>query len=156
MAIIKIIDGSYPNFNDQSSLLLYIQNPDKTLGLYGGLSVSDDISDCLFQMQYVRDFYNSPGHRKLLHIVVSSPDFDHQGGTIMMNLAKDIGSFFSTGYQVYFGIHIPDSDSCRHIHYAINTTCYANGRKLEQNFALIHCFKNHVRSILNTYDVEII
>ena len=101
-------------------------------GINGFASVEDIIQQFL-DVQNIYGIKERQG-RRVVHLIYSFSDQEfsdlmHQNFELINLIARDISSFlFQKGFQVFYGIHY-DPEKHAHIHFAINSINYLDGKK---------------------------
>ena len=131
MAIYMVICNNQGKFKDDNSvkcLIDYITDPEAIAPgyIYGG-AVSNDPETAIIEMQQIqRDFGKESGVRMRHSVLAFSPREAityRQVGVI----AREAIRYYSPKYQILAAVH--DNRQHAHIHFAMNTVSYLDGRK---------------------------
>lgn len=127
MPVLKIVNG-YDNIDAPEKLTDYILRKAR---FYGGCAV--DVNHAAEQMHFVKEAWNAVIGRQMYHFIVSFCDKELYSIDIddAIKLAENICSFLGEERQIIYGIHL-DTDNL-HIHFAMNTVSYLNGRRYASN-----------------------
>lgn len=148
--VIKVLDKHYKKNDAMYGVIRYIagegKNKDKEVVLIKkGKGVSSRDKKATHQMIKVQRAFGKDNKRRLYHLIVSFNHL-HDEGKIKC-IAEDIAEVLFQRHQVYYGIHI--SKENWHIHFAINSVSYVDGKKWHQNrkelLELKHDIKNRIR-----------
>lgn len=127
--IIKAVSEPYKRKSDMEKLMWYIAGdcPGKEKTRYvGAEGVSLKPDKAARQMQKIQRAYKKTTGRRIAHYVVSFPSAVEDANAVKLAAVNIVGDIFR-GHQVYYGVH-EDKDNL-HIHFAINTVSYMDGRK---------------------------
>ena len=133
MAIFKIVNKSYKNWNAVQNTIGYILRwgtPGAIL-FAGGCGVDyRDYQKAAEQFRITKNIFHKTDRRQVMHMIVSFDSLCKKKLTIedLQELAFKIGQILSKGaFQIVWACHT-DSDNL-HIHYIINSVSYVTGRK---------------------------
>ena len=127
MPVLKIVNG-YDNIDAPEKLIDYILRKAR---FYGGCAV--DVNHAAEQMHFVKEAWNAVDGRQVYHIIVSFSDKELYTIDIddAIGLAESICNYLGEERQIIYGIHL-DTDNL-HIHFAMNTVSYRDGRRYASN-----------------------
>ena len=139
---IKFVNQPYDKPRDLQNLLHYAMT-DKQTGSWcqytGGINTAPMYA--LDEMMYVKRFFRKTEGRQLRHIIVS-PDTQYYFRLTPQDLyflALRIGTYYSSRYQIVFGVHTDTRNI--HIHFIMNTVSYVDGMMYSGNAADMNNFK---------------
>jgi len=154
-AVVKIISGDYTNKTVIQNEIQYITNPNKTVGLIGGLGVTPfDPEKMIEQMICVKkgfDKYES-GYRQIRHIVVSFHKKWNVTPQSAWAIAYEIAWYYAGKYQICFGIH-QNTDNL-HIHFIQNTVSYIDGKLFSGGPLEFNKFQQYVNQVFGRFIPE--
>ena len=127
MPVLKIVNG-YDNIDAPEKLIDYILRKSR---FFGGCAV--DVNHAAEQMHFVKAVWNAADGRQMYHFIVSFSDKELYSIDIddAIGLAESICNYLGEERQIIYGIHL-DTDNL-HIHFALNTVSYLNGRRYASN-----------------------
>lgn len=119
-----------------------------------GIDINAPVEIIIQQLMDIQKFYNinSRKGRRLVHLVYSFSDEDfyalNRNYALVNLVARYISAyFFNRGFQVFYGIH-DDEQKHVHIHFAISSINYINGKKYH---AAGESFKEMIRIFDSIY-----
>lgn len=127
MPVLKIVNG-YDNIDAPEKLIDYILRKSR---FFGGCAV--DVNHAAEQMHFVKAVWNAADGRQMYHFIVSFSDKELYSIDIddAIELAESICNYLGEERQIIYGIHL-DTDNL-HIHFAMNTVSYRDGRRYASN-----------------------
>lgn len=127
MPVLKIVNG-YDNIDAPEKLIDYILRKAR---FFGGCAV--DVNHAAEQMHFVKEAWNAVDGRQMYHFIVSFSDKELYTIDIddAVELAQSICNYLGEERQIIYGIHL-DTDNL-HIHFAMNTVSYLDGRRYASN-----------------------
>ena len=127
MPVLKIVNG-YDNIDAPEKLIDYILRKAR---FYGGCAV--DVNHAAEQMHFVKEAWNAVDGRQMYHFIVSFCDKELYSIDIddAIGLVESICNYLGEERQIIYGIHL-DTDNL-HIHFAMNTVSYRDGRRYASN-----------------------
>ena len=127
MPVLKIVNG-YDNIDAPEKLTDYILRKAR---FYGGCAV--DVNHVAEQIHFVKEAWNAVDGRQMYHFIVSFSDKELYTIDIddAVELAQSICNYLGKERQIIYGIHL-DTDNL-HIHFAMNTVSYRDGRRYASN-----------------------
>lgn len=92
-----------------------------------------DVNHAAEQMHFVKEAWNAVDGRQMYHFIVSFCDKELYSIDIddAIGLAESICNYLGDERQIIYGIHL-DTDNL-HIHFAMNTVSYRDGRRYAAN-----------------------
>lgn len=153
MAIVNFVPKQYDKLhfeNPIGELITYACNPSKTAGVFGGVNTSCNPYMCEQEMKSVKQYFMKEDGRELIHVIVSDEIFNRMSLQSACYVGYQIGSYYGSKFQVFFGFHHQNlkGSNCNHYHFIINSVSYINGAKYSESFAEREKFKQYVESIL--------
>ena len=153
--VIKAMNESYSEDRDIRNLITYIageSKKSKEIRYYGGRGVSKEPQKAAKNIIQVQKHYGKADKRRIFHFVVAFPcDMDDAG--LVKIVAENIAYMFSDRYQIFYGVH-EDTENL-HIHFAVNTVSFVDGKKLHQSKKefgeMKKSIEQKIRNILNCY-----
>lgn len=145
MAFIKIVNSGYKRPDDMNKLINYIVDKPKhqTDGLFGGnMILTGSVPYVYKQMMDVKKYYGKTDGYMMRHMVVSLSTYEIQfiSSNQLYIIGTQICNLFPE-YQSVFCINLETNQM--HIHFAINTVSFIDGRKLQLGPA------NQIRKLIN-------
>ena len=155
MAIYKVINqaGNYRTSRDVEKLIRYITLEDKTPkdGIIGGAVLPENAAEA---MNAVTDAYHQERGPRVRHSVLSfSPD-EILSERQVKEIAKKCVSYYEDRYQILAAIH--EDKEHLHIHFAMNTTSYLDGKKYHGVKKDYFGFMKHIDHCLSPYGLCVI
>ena len=139
MIISKIIPEDYNTAADVEKLIRYILK-DKSFDrgyhtntYIGGLNIFN-VYNAAEEFAIVRNYFGKNDGRLVRHILLSPEPRDLFTGDMLYTLALAVSSYYCSRYQIVFGVHT-DEKSHPHIHFALNTVSFVDGKKLHDSIA---------------------
>ena len=148
--VVKIVDGQYVNDDAVDAVIGYIGREGNNHNIGGTGFWPINMCGALDCFKKVQQAYDVTQGRHLWHIIIS-PDstwFFKENDLII--ISDRICNYFSSEYQVFFGIH--SDERYLHIHLAINSVNYRNGKRLK--FIDIEELRAFVKKQLEQYAIE--
>lgn len=148
MIISKIIPETYNTADDVERLIRYIFKDKLFIKGYhtntyiGGLNIFD-VYNAAEEFAMVRNYYDKNDGRLARHIILSPEPKDLFTGDMLYQLALYVSSYYCASYQIVFGVHT-DEKAHPHIHIALNTVSFVDGRKLHDSIAEQEAFGKFV------------
>lgn len=112
-----------------------------------GIDIKSSITQIIDDFIKVQKYYeiDKRGGRRIVHLVYSLSDEDmcllNFNYALVDVIAKSISAyFFDQGFQTFYGIHY-SSERKTHIHVALNTVSYLNGKKYHSEYGYIEKLK---------------
>lgn len=135
MPFIKLTPTGYKSCNDMFKLITYILSEENRSinGLVGGNMILSGSPQYIYeQMLDVKKKYNKQYGRFMRHLIISPSDYELQFISLhqLYLLGQQICNLFPS-YQTVFAIH--QNTNHPHIHIAINTVSFIDGKKLQVN-----------------------
>jgi len=125
MSILKLVTNPYDSELAAANLVHYVKN--KAV-YYGGGAV--DPNHAAEQMAMVRRVFDQQNGSLMYHFILAFSDVESKHHCNYAGLREDaytICNYFSSAYQIIFGIH--HKDDRWHIHFAMNRVSFIDGRK---------------------------
>jgi len=125
MSILKLVTNPYDSELAAANLVRYVKN--KAV-YYGGGAV--DPNHAAEQMAMVRRVFDQQNGSLMYHFILAFSDVESKHISTAAELLYDaytICDYFSSAYQIIFGIH--HKDDRWHIHFAMNRVSFIDGRK---------------------------
>ena len=148
MPLIKMINNSYSNKGALHNVLSYII---RNASIYGGLAVDPDYAE--FQMQLVKELFYKTEGRQVRHFIVAFDEYEDVDLGGIYQLAQKIALYYANRYQIIFGIHMNTENI--HIHFALNTVSYIDGRMYREGFGDGLKLKAHILALLPNMTIDI-
>lgn len=154
MAIIKLEKSGYKSCEDMKNLIDYVMSEERHLihGKTGGtmLLVNGAVTP-YEQMMRIKCQYNKVNGRYMRHLIVSLSDYEMQyiGIERLYEIAGEISGNLFAGYQVLYAIH--QETGRIHVHMAINTVSFLDGRKLQIH---LQSLRMEIKKIISRYVPE--
>lgn len=150
MPFIKFVHEKYPTKTDMINLLGYIAG---RFEFVSGLGISTDCIESVFcEFEYVKRYWNKAeeGRRQAVHMIVSFENTKLSLDSIC-EIAWKIASIFGNNFQVLYGIHMDTFHP--HIHFAINTIGYMDGRMFtaDSNYGYLLHLREEIEAMENCY-----
>lgn len=139
---VKFVNHPYDKPGDLQNLLHYAMTDKRTstwCEYTGGINTAPLYA--LDEMMYVKKFFRKTEGRQLRHIIVS-PDTQYYFRLAPQDLyflALRIGMYYSSRYQIVFGVHTDTRNI--HIHFIMNTVSYVDGMMYSGNMVDMNNFK---------------
>ena len=126
--LIRYITRTRPNEDRRHELIAY--------GFTYGNSYSKPIEEVIREFEFVQKIYSATGCL-MCHYVIRFNDkhfnlLESPIQTLNEYASNCCNILFQQGFQCCYAIHKNDDEELPHIHLAINTVNYTNGRKLRQ------------------------
>jgi len=125
MSILKLVTNPYDSELAAANLVHYVKN--KAV-YYGGGAV--DPNHAAEQMAMVRRVFDQQNGSLMYHFILAFSDVESKHISTAVELLYDaytICDYFSSAYQIIFGIH--RNDDRWHIHFAMNRVSFIDGQK---------------------------
>ena len=125
MSILKLVTNPYDSEEAAANLVHYIKN--KAV-YFGGGAV--DPNHAAEQMAMVRRVFDQQNGSLMYHFILAFSEAESKHHCNYAGLREDaytICDYFSSAYQIIFGIH--RNDDRWHIHFAMNRVSFIDGRK---------------------------
>ena len=148
MAVLNLMSGSYQNCNAVACVIKYIlrlgKNKDREneLMFWGGWGVPLYVQreDIIASVVYVQEKWNIATRkgRRMFHetITIGAYEFDDIGRDyfILKGIIDEYTylAYFQHGFQVVYAVHWEPKKKL-HVHFAVNTINYCNGKKWHTN-----------------------
>ena len=130
------------------NVLAYIVENSESLGGCGISISSTNIIYCEFEA--IKRIWMKPeeGKRQVKHFYVS---FGRKeiGYKMVLQIAWTIAEYYGKRYQVLYGIHTDTANL--HIHYAINTVSFVDGKMLSEGYDDFQKLNNEIQEIVRDY-----
>ena len=129
MPILKVAEGDYLNKDALEQVIHNYVFPRSLLT--GGLSI--DPIYAASQMHMVKDVTGQTDGRQLHHFILSFSDFESakiDSANDLLYTAYRVCEYFSTEYQIVFGIH---NNGKYHIHFVMNNISFVSGKRYSPN-----------------------
>ena len=151
MELVKIVNGEYKNRDALSNVIHYITNPEKTEHYIGAIGVNPyDPQKMVDQMLLVKKvFGKEDGHRNVRHFIISFDKKDHITPEEAQWIAEDVARFYSSRYQICYGVHLNTDDL--HIHFALNTVSFIDGKLFSEGWMELERLKRYVNEVILKY-----
>lgn len=151
MELVKIVNGEYRNKDAVSNVIHYITDPEKTGHYIGAIGVNPyDPQKMVDQMILVKKaFGKEKGHRNVRHFIVSFDKKSHITPEEARWIAEDVAGFYSSRYQICYGVHLNTDDL--HIHFALNTVSFIDGKLFSEGWTDLERLKQHVHRAVLKY-----
>ena len=151
MPHIRIVNSGYKSTREMQNLLNYIvaEPRHETKGLVGGNGILvGSAQEVYTQMMEIKRYYQKTDGYMLRHIFISlsEDEMEYIGGTELYIIGMRVCNLFPR-YQSLFAIHFEKKHL--HLHIAINTVSYVDGRKLQ--LPLEYQFHEEVEEIISHY-----
>lgn len=144
MGILKIIDKPYKTKESLYNLLSYIAGKSAYCSGYG-ISLAG-IDHVYYEFEKVKEYWErgEEGSRQVRHFIVSfrAEEFMLEE---LVPIAWQIAGYYGERYQVFYGIH-SDTDY-PHIHFAVNSVSYVDGKMLSEGERELHALKALIGSL---------
>lgn len=151
MATVKIIGSGYKSPVQMNRLIRYVtENPEhQTDGLFGGNMILTGSASYVYkQMMDVKKYYGKTDGYMMRHMVISLSTYEMQfiSSNQLYIIGTQICNLFPE-YQSVFCINLETNQM--HIHFAINTVSFIDGRKLQ--LESVNQIRNSVNNIISAY-----
>lgn len=145
MASVKIVQESYNTKNHMNNLIYYIERKADFCCGYG-ISMKNATS-VIDEFERIKEawFKSEDGRRQVRHLIVSFADGEVDLDEAV-KIAWDIAEYYGQRYQVFYGIH-NDTDNI-HIHFAINTVSFIDGKMLSEGYTELMLIKENIDFIV--------
>lgn len=149
MPYVHLNSSGYKTPQEMYNLINYVLNEEKDV-LVGGNILFNSPNAVYNEMMLVKKNYRKTDGRLMRHLIFSPSDDENRffSEEKLYDIAIKICMLFE-GYQTIFSIH--RNTGRNHIHIAINTVSYINGKKIDIN---LYKLKNEINNIVGCY-VEI-
>ena len=140
MAYVKVVDGSYKDWDAIYNVLNYIfRYGDIPLKYVGGFCVvfSDESiysDDIVKQFESIKIIYKKEKVKLLKHFVITFSKDDEITAEDACNIAWKFIEYFGGNYQIVFAVHT-DTDNI-HVHVVLNTTNILNGNSYSEFYEI--------------------
>ncbi len=147
MVAVKLIRNTYGGLEYLYRACRYVDNTERAIYINGFGVNPYDLNDAYDQMLEVKRYYGKTSGNPLAHFVVS---FD---GTVQeplraIELGQQIAAYFTPSYQLMWCIHQKhQGDSYYHMHMALNSVSYVDGRMFHFGKPEMNAFLAYVRSV---------
>lgn len=151
MPYLKIMNEAYCNPDAVDNVILYItqakQNPNARDVMYiGSATCFIEPDECIKQMKYIKMIWGKTKGRQIRHFILS---FSHQNEYIspeeLIQLGKEIAIYYELYYQTIWAIHTRPN---YHIHFAVNTVSYQDGRMYREGREDLERLAEYIRGLL--------
>lgn len=153
MAIIKIVQKSYLTKESMHNLICYIE---RGADFCSGFGISmKDTESVISEFETIKFVWSKSeeGRRQVRHLVVSFSDREEQNVMdIIEKIAWEIAGYYGQSYQVFYGIH--NNSMHLHIHFAINTVSFIDGKMLSEGHEDFNNLKERIELIVNSYTMN--
>ena len=154
MSIVKDVNVNGKTVTDTNDLLVYLTDELKTEGgkYVAGLGFITD--NYLDEFQAVKIANQKTGGRQFRQITIApSPAGNKLSPEDYLEMGKEIGShYYALGFQVVVTVHL-DTDTT-HLHLAVNTVNFHNGKMFSQSRSELNRFKTHCNHVFNKYELD--
>ena len=149
MPIVKFVNKSYMKKTDMMNLLFYIV---ERAVYVSGFGISTDLTESVFcEFEYAKRFWNKAeeGRRQVRHLVVifENPKLSLDS---VCEMAWKIAAIYGNRFQVFYGVHM--DTGYPHVHFAINTVSFIDGRMYSEGYADLQILKKHISIITHSYE----
>lgn len=153
MAYAKEVAGTFLNYDCIENVINYICDPIKTpSGYIGGLSViPTSREDIIMQFRAVKEIFHKENGKKVRHFVVSFSPYQQLPEENLFEMAMLIAGYYADNYQIIYAIH--EDRIYQHIHFAMNTVSFRDGKKHDYNRADYYGFMNHIAIVTNMHSL---
>lgn len=130
--VIKAMNESYSKDRDIRNLITYIagkSKESKKVRYYNGRGLSREPKKAATNIIKIQQYYGKADKRRIFHFVIAFQNMNDAG--LAKIIAENITDMFFRKYQIYYGVH-EDTENL-HIHFAVNTVSYVDGRKFHQS-----------------------
>lgn len=141
-------------------MVSYILDPQKTQGFIGGWAV--DPYCAAQEMQLLQKLYHKESGLRIRHWVVSfSPTeisraahkLNRDPRQLLWNMGAFLAEYYKNTYQVVWGVHL-DKPNNPHIHFAMSTVSFVDGKKYGGTIAEHSAYIAHVKRVLRYYGIN--
>ena len=147
MVAVKLIRNTYGGLEYLFRACRYVDNNERAIYINGFGVNPNNWNDAYDQMLGVKRYYGKTSGNPLAHFVVS---FD---GTVQeplraIELGQQIAAYFTPSYQLMWCIHQKhQGDSYYHMHMALNSVSYVDGRMFHFGNPEMFAFQAYVSSV---------
>ncbi|MCH5256767.1 MAG: relaxase/mobilization nuclease domain-containing protein [Lachnospiraceae bacterium] len=151
MPVVIIKNEGYKRKEDLFNLICYIAEGSEVVSGYG--ITLDSIDSVIREFEYVKRQWNKAeeGRRQARHFIVSFEKDEFPLNTII-EIAWRIGALYGYRFQVFYGIHTETEHT--HIHFALNTVSFMDGKMISEGPPDLEILKNNIMAILKLYKNE--
>lgn len=151
--VVQIMNESYKESHSLYCVTRYVTHDKEGRPLRYCGSPNTRIDHIADDMMFVKRYFGKEHGRLVRHFVVS---FDNAHGFCAAELnviAYRICRYYSDTYQIVFGVH-EDTDNL-HIHFAMNTVSYVDGRMYSEGYTDSYMLKNYINHVVREYNGDI-
>lgn len=170
MAIIKIIcknpagsnyDEKYKDDFAIPNVVSYVLNPQKTQGFIGGWSV--DPNNAVEEIELFQRLCHKDNGLRIRHWTVSFTAYEINciverlqcdSGRLLWNIGGLLAEYYKDRYQIVWGVHLDKPDN-PHIHFAMSTVSFFDGKKYGGTIAEYSDYIAHVKRVLRYYGINV-
>ena len=149
MPVLKMMNKPYNDDMALQNVVEYVLRPG--YGYIGAYAV--DEMDAVVSMNYIKDIWYKNKGRRIRHFILSFGRSEHIAFYDALDLAPRICQYYSE-YQSVFGIHT-DTDNL-HIHFAVNTVSFDNGKMYSGNYSDWVGLQKYVQALLPKHYVSLV
>lgn len=120
-------------------------------GIVGGVAVDPEYA--VEQMMLVKRLWYQTGGRQVRHFILSFADHEDLPIEDLLDSAYRVALYYGDRFQIVFGLHLDTTHV--HLHFAMNTVNYLNGRKYSEGYVEWSQFCNYVQTIFPQWPVEL-
>ncbi|MBD8916160.1 MAG: hypothetical protein EGR77_09345 [Pseudobutyrivibrio sp.] len=123
---VRKVSEKYPTDSDIKNLMKYIADDQKCRHYIGARRCRKKPEQAALSMIRTQKGYKKTTGRRINHWIISF-EKNVVDPKIVYDVAEQIADLFSEEYQVFYGIH--ENTDNLHIHMAVNTVSFRDGRK---------------------------
>lgn len=148
--IVKVVNEDYTKPDALVHLIYYILRNKNTGGrcrYCGGANI--DINNAENEIMYIKKRYRKTSGRQARHFIVSLGDEYDFTPYELNEIAMQICGYYMDRFQIMYSVH--EDTANLHIHFAMNTVSYIDGKMFSEGPADFQKFKNYVHWIVSQY-----
>lgn len=141
MPVLIMMNKPYDDDDALETVVQYVLRPG--YGYCGAYGV--DLNDAVFQMQRVKELWGKDHGRRVRHFILSFQRSEQVGYEQAMGLGFEICQYYAD-YQSVYGIHYDTEHT--HLHFAVNTVSYRNGKMYAEGVADWYRLRGYVQGLM--------
>ena len=144
MAIIINKLGEHRNEDALLNLLSYMtSSPFYTRGNCRGC-MSNSIRDIIIAFEFTKEMYKKTDRKQVSHMIIGTENDEVTAEGLIVIAEATLAYFYNQGFQCFYVIHSGSNEKFDywHIHIAINTINFMNGKRLYETYAVTSTSNN--------------
>ena len=147
MVTVKLIQNTNGGLEYLFRACRYVDNTERAIYIHGFGVNPYDLNDAYDQMLGVKRYFGKTSGNPLAHFVVSFDESVREPWRAI-ELGQQIAAYFTPNYQLMWCIHQKhQGDSYYHMHMALNSVSYVDGRMFHCGIPDMNAFGAYVREV---------